>query len=143
MSNDMKRAMESLEFSEIDLELLADDNRQFEVLKQSLRKKGAVTNETLKQKLPLYLKYRKDRFARSNPETAEAMRRLPQRTKSTGRIKPVSKAERASVLMPANRVLTEQELQEVEEPQSILGRILRPVQRTRGGLPQRTKSNDW
>lgn len=147
MSNDMKRAMKSLEYSEIDLELLADDNKNFQILKESLRSKGAVTNEVLKQKLPLYVKYRKDRMARHNPKAAEAqeaMRRLPARSRSTGKMKPVSEIERQSVMRPANRVLTDDEMADAGAPQSItqqVSRILRPA--AKRNLPARSKTNNW
>lgn len=138
MSGDMKRAMQSLEYSEADLELLAGDSRQFAVLKQSLRKKGAVTNEVLKQKLPLYIKYKKDRLAKTHPEVAEALRNLPQRTLSTGRME---RAERSSIVKPVNRVLSEEEKYDAEEPQGALaslGRIMRPT--ARRATPKRARS---
>ena len=162
MSGDMKKAKESLEYSEFDLELITGDDRQFEVLKQSLRKKGAVTNEVLKQKLPLYLKFKKDRLAQSHPEVAEALRQLPGRTNS-GRMPPVERVERQSVRKPVNRVLSSKEQREIngtDSPQNMIAtlggtltritrpgtaaqRITRPGARSRGGmtLPQRTKSS--
>ncbi|CAB9515395.1 expressed unknown protein [Seminavis robusta] len=139
MSFEMKRAVESLEYSDADLELLAGDSRQFEVLKQSLRKKGAVTNEVLKQKLPLYLKYKKDRLAKSHPEVAEALRQLPGRSRSGG-LTPVARVERQSLRKPVNRVLSAKEKADAggsPDPTTaagtVLGRILRPKARGAGG----------
>ena len=138
MSGDMKRAMQSLEYSEADLEMLAGDSRQFAILKKSLRNKGAITNEVLKQKLPLYIKYKKDRLAQTHPEVADAMRRMPQRTRSTGRME---RAERTSFVKPVNRVLSDEEKYDAEEPATALaslGRILRP--QARRSTPRRSSS---
>jgi hypothetical protein len=140
MSGDMQRAMKSLEYSEADLELLMADSRQFAVLKQSLRNKGAITNEVLKQKLPLYIKYKKDRLAQTHPEVVDAMRRMPNRTRSGGRME---RAERQSIVKPMNRLLTEEEVYEAEQPDGVLGslglgRIMRPA--ARKGTPKRAAS---
>lgn len=137
-SGEMQRAMQSLEYSDADLELLAGDSRQFAVLKKSLRSKGAITNEVLKQKLPLYIKYKKDRLAKTHPEVAEALRNMPQRTRSEGRMERV---QRQSSSKPANRILTDDEKYEAEEtvnPLASLGRILRP--NARKATPKRAKS---
>lgn len=144
VSCEMKRAVQSLEYSPEDLEILACNSAQFEVLKQSLRKKGAITNEVLKQKLPLFLKYKKDRMAARNPDGSA--RGTPRRTKSassaTGALAQMSLAERQSSLKPANRVLTEEELQLDQPPppqQGMIGRILRP--NAKRNLPMRTNSS--
>lgn len=132
LSGDMMKAAQSLVYSEADLELLTQDTRQFEVLKASLRKKGAVTNEILKQKLPLYLKYKKDRLAKTHPEVVEALRRMPARTRSGGR---VERMEQESFVKPVNRVLSNKEK---GEDTSVLGRIMRPS--ARRGTPKRASS---
>ena len=158
-SAEMQRAIQSLEYSDVDLELIACDSRQFEGLKQSLRKKGAVTNEVLKQKLPLIIKFKKDRLAQTHPEVVEALRRLPSRAHN---LSGVNKVERMSMRKPVNRVLSDEEKHEAEADASTLsgfGRIIRPGARGRGvpqrtnssGLPEmavgiapgRTKSNNW
>ena len=136
MSFEMKRAMENLDYTEADLELLTADSRQFNVLKQSLRNKGAVTNEVLKQKLPLYIKYKKDRLAKTHPEVAEALKQMPTRTRSMGRLERI---ERMSAVKPVNRLLSDKETRDAEEPQSMLGRIMRPG--AKKSTPQRSRSN--
>jgi hypothetical protein len=163
VSDDMKRAVESLEYSPEDLQGLACNSAQFEILKQSLRKNGAVTNEVLKQKLPLFLRYKKDRMAARNPQAAAAaaaaaaasaasaggggiLSRLPRRTRSASsasdalaQMSQVSLAERNSNLKPANRVLSPEELEADQPPQSMLGRIIRP--NARRNSPMRSSSN--
>ena len=52
-----EHAMQQLQYSPEALKELADNGRQFNLLKRSLRKNGAVTNEVLKQKLPLFLSF--------------------------------------------------------------------------------------
>lgn len=150
-SCEMKRAVQNLGYSEVELELLADDTRQFRALKNSLRSKGAVTNEVLKQKLPLLLKYKNDRLAQTNPEAAQAIRKCPSRSMSGGRKhRPVTQVERNSHLMPVNRVLSEEETYEAGgvvsatvAATSMLGRIIRPSAKASSTrrIPGRTKSS--
>jgi len=148
MSLEMKRAVEGLEYSEMELEMLAQDSRQFNVLKKSLRNKGAVTNEVLKQKLPLFLKYKNDRLAQTNPEAAKAIRNCPPRSFSGGRLTSVSQAERMSGFKPVNRVLSDQEKYEAggatkleQASNLVFGRIMRPGARSGvRQVPARTKS---
>ena len=64
-----ERAMQQLQCSPADLKELAENARQFDLLKRSLRKNGAVTNEVLKQKLPLFLS-----FSRSGRKLASGQR---------------------------------------------------------------------
>lgn len=142
VSCEMKRAVEHLEYSEVELELLAD-SKTFAALKRSLRNKGAVTNEVLKQKLPLVLKMKNDSLARTNPEAAKAIRKGPSRTFSSGR--PISNIERNSSFKAANRVLSESEKTEaapthIQNVGQSLGRIMRPG--TRRPAPPRTKSSN-
>jgi hypothetical protein len=143
-SSEMQRAIQSLEYSDADVELIAYDARQFEVLKQSLRNKGAVTNEVLKQKLPLFIKFKKDRLAQTHPEVAEALRRLPSRTNSAS---GANKVERMSTRKPVNRLVTEEEKYAAGAPDastvSAIGRIIRPGARGRGNPPARAKSNNF
>ena len=151
-SCEMKRAVQNLEYSEVELELLADDTRQFRALKNSLRNKGAITNEVLKQKLPLLLKYKNDRLAQTNPEAAQAIRKCPSRSLSGSRknIPVVTQVERNSHLLPVNRVLSEEETYEAGgaasatvAASSMLGRIIRPGAKTSSSrrVPTRTKSS--
>ena len=64
-------ALQRLQCSTEDLKMLADNQNQFDLLKRSLRKRGAVTNEVLKQKLPLFLSYSKSRRRMLQPNGLE------------------------------------------------------------------------
>jgi hypothetical protein len=141
-SAEMQRAVKSLEYSDADVELIAHDARQFEVLKQSLRKKGAVTNEVLKQKLPLFIKFKKDRLAETHPEVHAALRQLPSRSNN---LSGANKVERMSQRKPVNRLLTEEEKYEAGAPDastvSAIGRMFRPGTSAKSrGAPARAKS---
>jgi hypothetical protein len=139
-SSEMKRALERLEYTDADVELIAYDSRQFEALKQSLRNKGAVTNEVLKQKLPLFIKFKKDRLAQTHPEVVAALRQLPSRTRN---LSGVDKVERMSMRRPVNRILTDEEKYEAGTPDastvSAMSRILRPGAKGRS-VPLRTST---
>lgn len=56
-------SMRHLQYNQDDVNGIIDDQKEFARLKATLKKKGAVTNEVLKQRLHYYVKAKKDRDA--------------------------------------------------------------------------------
>lgn len=56
-------SMRHLQFNQADVDGIVADPKEFERLKATLKKKGVVTNEVLKQRLHYYVKAKKDRDA--------------------------------------------------------------------------------
>jgi len=59
--------IKTLNYTSVDVANICDDKREFERLKATLKKKGAVTNTVLKQGLHFYVKAKKDREASLGP----------------------------------------------------------------------------
>ena len=56
-------SVRTLNFTQVDVANICDDHQEFERLKATVKKQGAVTNEVLKQGLHFYVQAKKDRDA--------------------------------------------------------------------------------
>lgn len=56
-------SMRCFHYTKDDVAEICDDKEEFERLKQTLKKKGAITNEVLNQRIHFYIKAKKDRDA--------------------------------------------------------------------------------
>ena len=73
----------TLNYTQVDVANICDDHREFERLKATLKKQGAITNEVLKQGLHFYVQAKKDREANGGTRSASAgRRRRARRTRS-------------------------------------------------------------
>jgi hypothetical protein len=73
-------SVRSLEYSQEDVLGILDDHEEFERLKAALKKKGAITNEVLKQRFHFYVQAKKDRDAGALPD--KSVRQRVQRSQS-------------------------------------------------------------
>ena len=60
-------SIRTLNYTQVDVANICDDHQEFERLKATLKKQGAITNEVLKQGLHFYVQAKKDRDA--NPQS--------------------------------------------------------------------------